>query len=485
MMLNAVKKPRPDARILKMRAKEEQTQGYCDHVKHSANVHALASWENRTDAVIKRNIIMQRYEQLNAQAEADLDMRRQRLAAKLSEEEIDLQIELKRSQESSDSRREKMMERAKELYEERETERRRVADEALYRHWREGCDPLRAEDMKKIVRNTVAARQIQLDEKRQLKELKAQEEKFYSEMYEHERLKKEQRHIEDKQRRKELDAEANRLIDLQIKDVQQRRVEFKEEARKDAEEMKVKFAQLEEETKREEELKLLKMKQNGEELLRLNIEMMGNREREAKKEADLDAAIVANAVFKAKQEEEAEAEKRHKAQEESRQYRKHLMAMMQKEAEDTGERDRLIREQEEEYQRRRDQQEEEANAKRKALLDEVLETRQAQIDEKVWLNERAMKEQAHERAHMASEMHRIAEQEKEYTHMVHMQRLQNMIDIQAQMRQKENMKAKERMEAERAQMGVQEAERVYMNMVMNDTSEPPRWFGRKKHTWYH
>ena len=76
-VLNAVKKPRPDARILKMRAKEEQTQVYCDHVKHSNNISAMAVWENRTDAVIERNIIMKRYEQLNAQAEADLDMRRQ------------------------------------------------------------------------------------------------------------------------------------------------------------------------------------------------------------------------------------------------------------------------------------------------------------------------------------------------------------------------------------------------------------------------
>eukprot|EP00959_Pyramimonas_sp_CCMP1952_P305753 6398266-Pyramimonas_sp.AAC.1 len=274
MMLNAVKKPRPDARIIKMREKEMKTQVYCDHVKHSNNISALAHWENRTDAVIKRNIIMQRYEHLNAKAEADLDMRRQRLAAKLSEEEIDLQIELKRSQESSDSRREKMMERAKELYTERETERQRMADEALYRHWREGCDPLRAEDMKKIVRNTVAARHIQLDEKRQLAELKKQEEKHYSDMYEHERLKKEQRYLEDKKRRKELDDEANRLIDLQVKDMEQKRRDDKEEALRDAAEMKLEFLKLDEEAKKEDELKVLKMRANGEELLRLNIEMM-------------------------------------------------------------------------------------------------------------------------------------------------------------------------------------------------------------------
>ena len=84
--------------------------------------------------------------------------------------------------------------------------------------------------------------------------------------------------------------------------------------------MKVKYAELEEESRKEEELKILKMKQNGEELLRLNIEMMGNRERIAKQEAELDAAIVSAAVFKAKMEEEAEAEKL-KAEEEEEQRR--------------------------------------------------------------------------------------------------------------------------------------------------------------------
>jgi len=485
MALNAMKKPRPDARVIKERAKEERIQYFCDHVKANENVAALAHWENRTDQVIKRNVVIERYDSLNAKAEADLDMRRQRLAAKLGEEEVDLQIELKRNQGSSGTRREHMVERAKELYEEREAARRQEADEALYRHWREGCDPLRAEDMKKIVRNTVAARHMQLEEKAHLKEMKKEENKHYEEMYEHERLKKEQRYTEDKKRRQHLDAEAVRLIDLQVKDIEGRRAQEREELAEEAQELKLKFLALEEEVKKEDELKHLKRKQNGEELLRLNIEMMSVKAAAAKKEADLDEKIVAQAVFKARQEEEAEQEKRDRQAEESRLYRKHLTVQLQKEAEDTGERDRLIREQETEYQRRRDDQEEVAKAKRKALMDDVLKTREAQIAEKAWLSERAQKEQQFEREHLANEMSRIAGQEDEYTHMVHMQRLQNMIDIQAQMRQKENTKAKERLEGVRAQEGVQAAEKAYMDMVTNDTSEPPRWFGRKKHTWYH
>lgn len=67
------------------------------------------------------------------------------------------------------------------------------------------------------------------------------------------------------------------------------------------------------------------------------------------------------------------------------------------------------------------QEEDERNQEaRRRLLDEVLVTREAQIQEKMELSALAAQERAYEREKLKSEMDRIAKQEEEYTHMVRM-----------------------------------------------------------------
>jgi hypothetical protein len=85
----------------------------------------------------------------------------------------------------------------------------------LYRAWAEGCDPLRANLMKKVVMNTIEERNTQLWAKVQRMEIEKEEKAAIHEMTENERMKKEQRHLDDKRRRKELDADAVRIIGRQ------------------------------------------------------------------------------------------------------------------------------------------------------------------------------------------------------------------------------------------------------------------------------
>mmetsp|Transcript_49793 Transcript_49793/g.92777 ORF Transcript_49793/g.92777 Transcript_49793/m.92777 type:complete len:485 (-) Transcript_49793:168-1622(-) len=483
-MFKAYKKPPPDARIIKMRAYEDNNKNLRDHVKMNAEVHERAHWENRTDEVIQRNVIMKKYETLMQEARGALEARRARLAEKLYFEERYLQEELQKSQVTGDQRREQMVARAKALYEEREQERKIQAEEAMYAAWREGCDPLRLELMKKVVINTVEERNLQLAEKQNRLETEKEEKRQFDAMYERERVKKEQRYLEDKQRRKELEHQAIKVLTEQQASNQERRAEQAAQLDREAQEMKQKWAAEEVQARREAEAKQAANRKMGEELLRLNIEMQEQRASELAKEREENFALVQAALVKAKQEEDRESEQRLRLADEARVFREHLLVQMQHEAEDTADRDRLIQDAEDAHVRKREEEDERNQEARRRLLDEVLVTREAQIQEKMELSALAAQERAYEREKLKSEMDRIAKQEEEYTHMVRMQRVQNQMDIEAQIRQKENLKAKAKMEQVRAHEGAMAAEGMYQTMIANHQEEPSRWFGRKATKWY-
>lgn len=480
----AYKKPPPDARIIKLRDYEEKNKVLLNHVQDNLRVHQRATWENHTDAVIKKNMIVKKYEQLMDQAKSKLDARRRRLAEKLAAEQQQLQLELKDHQETGADRREKMIARARALYEEREAERLEIANEKMYEAWREGCDPLRYQLMKKVVRDVTAERQTQLDEKAARKATEMAEKKYYDEMYEAERMKKEQRHLVDKQRRKVLEENQVNVLNEQTAANRERRAAEKEALAVEVAALKAKWKRDDDEAQAQAEARLAAAKKMGEELLKLNLEMQARRAAEQAKEAAEDFAIVQEAMLQAKQEEDRLQEQAIRAAEDSKVFREHLMLMMQKESADNSERDRLIQEAEDLYNKKRQDEDDRYQAARQRLLQEVLVTRDAQVQEKAKLGAISAQEHAYERAKLKAEMERVAKIEEEYTHMVRMQRVQNQMDIVAQIRQKENLKAKEKLEKERNHASQRQAEAMYQQMIANHQEEPVRWFGRKGLNWY-
>lgn len=74
-------------------------------------------------------------------------------------------------------------------------------------------------------------------------------------MYERERVKKEQRYLEDKQRRKELEHQAIKVLTEQQASNQERRAEQAAQLDREAQEMKQKWAAEEVQARREAEAK--------------------------------------------------------------------------------------------------------------------------------------------------------------------------------------------------------------------------------------
>jgi len=114
-----------------------------------------------------------RFEALKAQAEANVDARRRKLAAKLHAEELALQQELVANQVTPEERRAALEKRAVDLVRRREEERVAFAEQMLYRQWREGCDGVRQGDSNLQLRAAVEGRSSQLEEKAAAREAAA------------------------------------------------------------------------------------------------------------------------------------------------------------------------------------------------------------------------------------------------------------------------------------------------------------------------
>ena len=206
----------PDAHILKMREFEERNRWLCETVKSNLYRDCVVNWENATDEKIRRKLVKQRFDTLKAEAAAKLDCRRVRLQEKLGMEEKMYQEELGKARETPDERRAKLEARAKELREQRESERAAFADDALHRRWRENCDAVRSLDSKTIVEETQRIRAVQVDERVHRTRIEKEEEEAFDSMMEFERQKQQQQYEAGKREQRDRDNEALRVLNEQM-----------------------------------------------------------------------------------------------------------------------------------------------------------------------------------------------------------------------------------------------------------------------------
>lgn len=123
---------------------------------------AVAEFEVRTTKRIINNIVQQRFEALKARQEADLNVRRQKLADKLEADDAALKAELLASRKTPEQRRAELAARARELAARREAERQSLAATLYEKAFIENCDVLRDANSKRVLYRTVDERNAQV-----------------------------------------------------------------------------------------------------------------------------------------------------------------------------------------------------------------------------------------------------------------------------------------------------------------------------------
>ena len=112
--------------------------------------------------------------------------------------------------------------------------------------------------------------------------------------------------------------------------------------------------------------------------------------------------------------------------------------------------------------------------------------RERQIAEKASNRAHAADEKIYERERMEAEMNEMANIEHEYSALSHAQRVQNRLDIEAQIQAKESNARKAKGDQAQAWHGALAAEDDYQRMINYDVAQtrPAPNFARKSTKWF-
>mmetsp|Transcript_15941 Transcript_15941/g.28334 ORF Transcript_15941/g.28334 Transcript_15941/m.28334 type:complete len:486 (-) Transcript_15941:125-1582(-) len=485
-MFPGQKKLAPDHRILKIRAYEDKLATYQAHAKTELNMACKAEWETNTTAKLTKRMINNRFEELKAAREENLDARREALFHKLVAEERGLQEELMRMKPTADQRRAALADKARALAAKNEAYRLAEANRLMMKHFRENCDPVREQDSRKVLYQTVAEREKQLEEAAMLAEMERSESSMYHQMSEQERLKKEKRYQDDMRRVREANAATVHVLDDQMRRVQERREE--EEAAREAEIRTLherwgeedRAAAAAEAARREAEAVRLR------EVKRFNQHKADMDAQKEEEEFQEDLKYVTMAMQKAAEDEARDREKKERRKQETMDFRRQLEVLAVKEAEDTSAQDAMIDEAARRQQAKHDAEQEAKEVARRKLMAEVLEERGMQLEERQMKAARDAEEARLVRERAEVENKALAEMEVEMKERDRVAKMQQRLDIQAQIWSKEQKAAADQEQKWKEAQSAHEAEARYLGIVKKVEDMPAREdYRRKKVEWYY
>ncbi|EGZ22593.1 hypothetical protein PHYSODRAFT_249587 [Phytophthora sojae] len=471
--------------ILKRRQREDHLASYATSVKGFLRANSRAEWEDSLYDKGEKKQVRRAVAQLKNQHESQLHSRRLRLAELYNREMEEWEDACLANVETPEDRKQNMIRRALELKERRERERQAIVEEKRMQQYRESCDDCRVEDSNKIQQLVLQDRDKQLEERMRIAEQEREIEIMMAQLWEEDRLKKEERDRRDVEMALKRNEEMKNILDLQVDLVQKRKAETGERKRREDydqlsewERLKQVEEDLEKKNREKEILRALDVKKFNQERVEAN-RLASERERL------YDQRLLEQALALEADTQRREKELQDKFRQDQLEYQRMLKRQMETEAEDSSYLDKLRKDMEDEVWAKRDAQHNTEEAARQELLRQVLISRNNQIETK-----RSNKIQAREEdtAYM-NQLKRDAEEalQKELREQEErreeLKRTQS--DLLRQQEEKriaeEQKKQAEFLELKRMQL----AEKQHKERVKQFSSHtPPTNYRRKTAQWY-
>jgi len=350
---------------------ERERAAQMSNIFEQGKVDMVTRWEVSTAATMERNAVQKRVVGLRARYQASVAERRSRLQTLLAADRKALDDELRSVHESPEQRAKRLMETAHALRDKREAARLEKVEYELNRQFRQGLDEFRTEDTKARLHDVDKFRHVQMAEKIARKNEEAQMDLDAAEAWRLSLLKGADRTDRETLAKYAANVETTRVLGTQL--VEKGRIVAYKSSQKAAEEV----AMRERWSKRESEERargVAAEAHQAAELAKMNewkVDRDGRLAREARveQEADLERLRATLAREKAKDDEEAAERERQKL--EGREYQRHLLLQMQKEAEDDSELQRIMKQYEEEKWAKRERQWGGEREARERLMTEV------------------------------------------------------------------------------------------------------------------
>uniref|UniRef100_K3W7P2 Cilia- and flagella-associated protein 53 n=1 Tax=Globisporangium ultimum (strain ATCC 200006 / CBS 805.95 / DAOM BR144) TaxID=431595 RepID=K3W7P2_GLOUD len=442
--------------ILKRRQRETHLASYVDCVKGLTKANSRAEWEHSLHTRTEGTQVQRTLHHLKNQHESQLHSRRLRLAELYNSEMEAWKEECLANVETPEDRKQK-----------------------------ESCDDCRVEDSRKVQTYVLQDRDKQLDERKRLQEGERAFEARMVQLWEEDRLKKEERDRMDREMVIKRNEEVKAILDLQVDLC--RKSKSEEEAHKKAEDRALldewhRLRQVEEELE-------LQNKQN--EINRAIDVKTFNQERveasryAAERERQYDMRLLELALAQESDAQRREREQQEKFKQEQLEYQRILRKQMDAEAEDMTYLDRIRKDMEDQVWAKRDAQHNAEEAARQELLRQVLISRTNQTE----LKQKNQMQKKHEDAAYMEQIKReteealqkeLREQEERRAELK-----RNQSDLVKQLEERriadEQKRQAEYLEFKRMQL----AEKQHKERVQQfATNAPPMTYRRKTAQWY-
>eukprot|EP00357_Protocruzia_adherens_P006369 CAMPEP_0114996542 /NCGR_PEP_ID=MMETSP0216-20121206/14377_1 /TAXON_ID=223996 /ORGANISM="Protocruzia adherens, Strain Boccale" /LENGTH=482 /DNA_ID=CAMNT_0002360775 /DNA_START=189 /DNA_END=1637 /DNA_ORIENTATION=+ len=458
-------KYRADAHIMKRRAQEEANAWMTSQINREQKLKHTADWENKTNAIMKKNTVSNRISQLEQEGQKQLEERRFRLAELLRSEEEMYQAEYRDKEETAEQIREKMFERVIELKDSRERDRQEAVRAALDKQFKDRTDDLRTQDSKTFALQCQLEREMQVEEKKQRETLKKREESLYDELWKRDMRRKE---LREKQEQEEKKAKLGQTLTY-LENQRQTRVtgvdRARLEKRQENEELKEAWRQQAEREAALEREKLLLRKQRDTELLLHNQTELTLKEQQRQREREMDKKMVEDTMEREQALAAIEAEKREKRRQDGIKLQNILMEKRQKnEMNEADLEGRIKQESDKQWDRREQKWRQEADA-RVNLMKDVYNNRADEIVKKRNDKEQARTLQLQEKERLEAEiahMNKMTEIEKEQKAL---EAKRHQRDILFQVEEKKLKKQKDLQDEIYMKKAAELAEKQYKNAI--------------------
>uniref|UniRef100_A0A8C5LLQ3 Cilia- and flagella-associated protein 53 n=1 Tax=Leptobrachium leishanense TaxID=445787 RepID=A0A8C5LLQ3_9ANUR len=391
------------------------------------------NWERNTDYKIMHNMVQRKVYKTMEEYRMHIEERRDRLKDLLEKEELEHIKEMESMAETTLERQAKMRERVKSLRERRENERLALVAEKRDQQFREQCEELRSMRSHINLNEVCTERMAQLVLKEELNRQRKEEEDLFVQLWEKDRLAKEERETKDSQKQRERNREMLDVLQAQRAASDAQKMEEKRLKEEEAQLLEEQRQLMKIEDERAFREKLQNQAQVRNMLDKSVRQKMKRLARNQQEELELDMKIMDQIMQDTHDDTREKHQRKLELQKEQRLYREYLAQQLEEEKRQEVEMDKLIEaELERSWAKRKAQLKLEKEA-RDRLMRDVLDTRRDQILEKLESNARKQEDLARDKEllEMAVEEHKQLEKERNSRKMKQTQQYREQLEYQA------------------------------------------------------
>jgi len=456
---------------LKNRAYDDSIKQLESQVREQKKQDLIADFETNTEKRIMVSNIKMKVKNMAYATQYDLEMRRQKLRELLAQEEACLIKEMEDKEETVLERQAKMRERAKFLKDKRESERLVVVQDKYDQQFRAQCEELRSTLSKRHQDTVCLERLEQLRQKDAIAAEKKAQEQMYARLWEQDMMEKAAREEREAKDLHERNRGVLEILRKQMAALQAQKQEAKQLKEEEAQLLKEQRAiwKIEDEKARME--KARKQQATRDMLDRSLASKARKKAKEEQETLAFDLKMLEQLLEESRNEAMETMQRKRELREEDRRYRDYLTQLHAEEKAREAELEKMIQlEVAAAWEKRIDQWRRERQA-RKLMMNDVMEGRARQLQERLLQNELRQKEAAREREELSrriEENQRLDSQEAQANLMGRLQYQQDLVDQMAYNSQAREAQA--RLEDQEFMLA-QQAEREYqcrMKEVLDD-----------------